>query len=104
MITISIDVTKLEKARIKEVTKRDGTTAKYVELVLFETPASQYGDYIVKQGITKEERLAKKDMPIIGNGKNLGGSAGPRLNPGGAGPVKHMQPPEPPPHDDDVPF
>ncbi len=69
MITLSIDVTLLDKHRFKRVTKKNGKEAVYAELVLFETPTSDYGDYIVKQGVTKEERQQKKDMPILGNGK-----------------------------------
>ena len=44
--------------------------ALYVDLVLFETPDSQYGDFIVKQQVTKEEREKKVAMPILGNAKN----------------------------------
>jgi hypothetical protein len=35
-----------------------------MDLVLFETPDSDYGDYMVKQRGDKGER-----MPILGNGK-----------------------------------
>lgn len=69
MIIASIDVTLLDKARFKEVTCKDGHVAKYCELVLIETPNGQYGDYMVKQGVTKEEREARIEMPILGNGK-----------------------------------
>jgi len=74
MITVSIDVTKIDKARLKEVKKRDGSTAKYLELVLIETPNGQYGDFMVKQGVTKEEREKRVEMPILGNGKIFGGN------------------------------
>jgi hypothetical protein len=40
-------------------------------LVLFETPDSEYGDYMVKQGLSKEDREAKVELPILGNGKTL---------------------------------
>lgn len=72
MITISIDVTLIDKARLKEFTRKNGNKAKFMELVLIETPDSEYGDYIVKQGVTKEEREARVEMPILGNGKNVG--------------------------------
>jgi hypothetical protein len=74
MITMSIDVTLIDKARLKEAKRRDGTPAKYLELVLIDTPNGQYGDYMVKQGITKEERERRIEMPILGNAKILGGN------------------------------
>ncbi len=98
MIIISVDVTKLDKERFKAVVKRDGTTAKYAELVLIDTPNGEYGDFMVKQGVTKEEREARKEMPILGNGKIVGSNRG--------GPsAKHSAPNEPEPADEDeVPF
>lgn len=68
MITLSIDVTKLDKSRFKRIAKKSGESAVYADLVMFETQ-SEYGDYIVKQQVTKEERAAKLEMPILGNGK-----------------------------------
>ena len=70
-ITISIDVTLLQKERFKTVTRKNGSTAKFAELVLVETPDGQYGDFMVKQSISKEEREAKVEMPILGNGRYL---------------------------------
>ena len=66
MITLSIDVTMLDKARFKEVTRKNGKVAKFCDLVLFETQ-SEYGDFIVKQSVPKSE--GKVEMPILGNGK-----------------------------------
>ena len=88
MITISIDVLLLEKARFKKVTKRNGQGATYCDLVLFETPNGEYGDYIVKQGVTKEERAARKEMPILGNGRII------YPNKGGGSSIKHTAPAE----------
>lgn len=73
MIALSIDVSKLDRNRIKEVRLKNGNLAKFLELVLIETPGGKYGDYMVKQGISKEEREAKVQMPILGNAKNVGG-------------------------------
>lgn len=70
MITLSIDVTLLEKARFKEVTRRNGKKAVFCDLVLMETPNSEHGDFIVKQSVSKEERQARVEMPILGNGKS----------------------------------
>lgn len=69
MITLSIDVTLLDKARFKEVTRKNGKVAKFCELVLIDTPNGPHGDFMVKQSITKEERAARLEMPILGNGK-----------------------------------
>ena len=69
MITISLDMTKIDETRIKPYTRKNGDQAEFLELVLIESPNSQYGDYIVKQGVTKEERMAGKEMPIIGDAK-----------------------------------
>ena len=74
MITLSVDVTLIDKSRLKEVTRANGKVAKFLELVLIDTPGGQYGDYMIKQGVTREEREARKEMPILGNGKILGGN------------------------------
>lgn len=70
MIKISINVTKLDKARF--VQGKNGT---YCNLVLFENKqADQYGnDYSVKQDCTAEERQGGVQMPYVGNGKTIGG-------------------------------
>lgn len=71
MILLSIDVTKLDKNRFKRVTLRNGNEAVYCDLVLFETrtPDTNGNTMIVKQSATKEERAAKTQLPIVGNGK-----------------------------------
>lgn len=58
-ISININVDKIDKARFFE-----GKKGRYLDLVLFETPESEYGDYMVKQRAEKGEK-----MPILGNGK-----------------------------------
>lgn len=72
MITCSIDVTQLDKARFKEVVRQNGKKAVFCELVLIETPNGKYGDWMVKQGLSKEDREAGVQLPILGNGKNAG--------------------------------
>ncbi len=72
MISISIDVTLLDKARFKKVTRKNGKEAVFCDLILFETPDSAYGDFMVKQSVTKEERETGVQLPILGNGKMLG--------------------------------
>jgi hypothetical protein len=58
-ISINVNVEKIDKKRFFE-----GKKGRYMDLVLFETPDSEYGDYMVKQ---RGERGEK--MPILGNGK-----------------------------------
>lgn len=62
-------MTKIDETRIKPYKRKNGEMAEFLEIVLIESPTSQFGDYIVKQGVTKEERMAGKEMPILGDGK-----------------------------------
>lgn len=79
-ISLSIDVTKLEKSRIVAGKKPrpDGTVGKYVDLVCFVDPtdAKEFNgkEYhgIVKQGSTKEERDSGLQLPILGNATIMG--------------------------------
>ncbi len=76
MITLSINTDKLDKSKIVR-----GEKGSYLDLVLIETPNGKYGDYLVKQGLSKEDRASKPDMPILGNAKILkpkGGNGGSR--------------------------
>ena len=67
MISIKINLSLLDKSRFFK-----GEKGTYCDLILIETPGGKYGDYICKQSVTKEEREAKVQLPILGNGKNLG--------------------------------
>ena len=67
MITLSIDVTKIDKSRL--FVGKKGT---YLDCVLIETPNSEYGDYMVVESVTKEEREQGKKGTILGNGKIVG--------------------------------
>lgn len=71
MITLSIDLLLLNKAKLKKMTRKNGAEACFLNLVLIETPNSEFGDYIVKQDSSKEEREAKTQMPILGNAKTI---------------------------------
>ncbi len=66
-ITGKIDVTKITKSRLFK-----GAKGTYLDIVLIETPNSQYGDYMIVESVTKEEREAGKKGPILGNAKILG--------------------------------
>jgi hypothetical protein len=71
MITVSIDVTKLDKSRFKAVTRKNGDKALFCDLILMPTPESEFGDYMVKQSLSKEDRENGVQLPILGNGKNV---------------------------------
>lgn len=71
MITLSIDVTLLDKTKFKHITRKNGNKAVFCDLVLFNAKDTKYGDYIVKQGVSKEDRAAGVNMPICGNGKKV---------------------------------
>ena len=58
-ISINVNVDKIDKKKF--VTGKKG---RYVDLVLWETPESEFGDYLVKQRGNVGDRL-----PILGNGK-----------------------------------
>jgi hypothetical protein len=58
-ISINVNIEKVDKERFFK-----GKKGRYMDLVLFETPDSEYGDYMVKQRGDKGEK-----MPILGNGK-----------------------------------
>jgi hypothetical protein len=68
MISVSINVTKIDKAHLYE-----GKQGKYLNLVLWETPDDKYGnDYRVVQGVSKEARAAGTKGAILGNAKIVG--------------------------------
>lgn len=99
VITISIDVTKLEKTRFKRVTKQNGQNAVYADIVLIPRQDDRGNDYMVVQGVTKEERDQGNRGPILGNGKIMGGKKQETKIP------KPAQGTETPPtEEDDVPF
>jgi hypothetical protein len=79
VIAIKIDVKQVDKTRL--FPSKDGGKKLYLDLILFENKngTDQYGnDGFVKQGQSKEERLAGKQTPIIGNWKHLGIKNGPQ--------------------------
>jgi len=66
MIALKIDVTKIDKSKLYK-----GQKGTYLSCVLIDTPESDYGDYMVVQETTKEEREAGIKGAILGNGKIL---------------------------------
>jgi len=67
MIAIQIDVKKIDKSRLFE-----GKKGTYLDVILIETPNSDYGDYMAVEQISKEEREAGKKGTILGNAKIIG--------------------------------
>lgn len=76
MIILSINLRKIDQSKCQN----HANGAKYCELVLIERDGTdKYGnDYMVVQGVTKEERLAGVKGEILGNGKNTGTAPKPR--------------------------
>lgn len=67
-IVAKIDVTKIDKAKLFK-----GEKGTYLDVVLVETPNSQYDqDYMVVQSVSKQEREAGVKGAILGNAKILG--------------------------------
>lgn len=64
MLTIKIDVTRIDKNRLFK-----GEKGVYLDAVLIETPNSDFADYMVKQSVSKEEREQGVEGNILGNAK-----------------------------------
>lgn len=97
MLTLKIDVTKIDKAALYK-----GTKGTYLSLALIPTPRSPYGDYMVVQDLGKEKRLAGIKGPILGNASEAS-SFRKKQQP----PAYNASPPEMPEDKDntpDVPF
>lgn len=80
ILTVKIDVTKINKDKLfVGKPKADGSTPKYLDLVLMETPDDKYGnDFRVVQSVSKEERAAGVKGAILGNAKWIGNASAPR--------------------------
>ena len=100
-ISVSIDVTKIDKERLFV-----GKKGKYLDVTLIETPNSQYDDdYMAVQSVTKEEREGGMQGAILGNGKIFGGERREPVQPSQFAPEPQPQPkPTPASVEDDVPF
>ena len=71
IINISIDLNLIDKTKIKEVTKKDGSKAKYLDVTIFtKDEKDKYGnDASMTLSQTKDERTAKTPYVYLGNGK-----------------------------------
>jgi hypothetical protein len=73
IISASIDVTKIDKNRLKEVTKKDGTKVKYLDIsIVVNDEQDKFGNICsISEGQTKEERESKAPKNYLGNGKRV---------------------------------
>ena len=55
--------------------EKQGQPARYLNLVLWETPNGQYGDYRVTEDLGKDARQSGEKGAILGNGKIRGQGA-----------------------------
>jgi len=66
LIKGSIDVLKINKDKLYT-----GKKGKYLNVVLIPTPNSDYGDWMIVEETTEEERKAGEKGTILGNAKVL---------------------------------
>ena len=66
MISLKIDVDKIDQERLYK-----GVKGTYLSAVLIPTPNSEYGDYMIVEDISYDERQAGKKGTILGNAKIL---------------------------------
>jgi hypothetical protein len=64
IISIKIDVTKVTKSKLYV-----GQKGTYLNCSLIPTPKSEYGDYMIVEDTTREEREGGEKGVILGNGK-----------------------------------
>lgn len=82
IINISIDLTKIDKSQIKEVTLKSGKVAKYLNLTLFENDeADKFGNICsLSLPQSEEQRNAKAPKIYVGNGKRVWADNKPKTN------------------------
>lgn len=71
-VNVSIDCLKIDKSRMKTVTKKDGSKAAYIDLTTYldTDKNSDFGDHgFISQQVKQEEREAGTQTPILGNCK-----------------------------------
>lgn len=99
ILRASIDVTLIDKDKLKSVTLKSGKSAKFLNVSMIPTPDSEYSSHVVLQDMGKNEAGEYNKGKIIGNvrrndDKPKSASAKPKAKAEG-----DYQPP-----DDDVPF
>ena len=71
MIKGMIDVSKIDKKRLYT-----GKKGAYLNFVFIETPESEYGDYMIVEDVSYDERLAGKRGTILGNARIVSKTGG----------------------------
>ena len=73
IISASIDITKITKSKTKEVKKKDGSIAKYLDIsIVVNDLEDQFGNICsISEGQTKDERESKATKNYLGNGKRV---------------------------------
>jgi len=73
IISASIDVTKIDKKRLREILKKDNTVAKYLDIsIVVNDEQDKFGNICsISEGQTKEERESKAPKNYLGNGKRV---------------------------------
>jgi hypothetical protein len=66
MISLRIDVSKIDKSRLFK-----GEKGTYLDCVLIETTNNKYNDWMIKESQSKEEREAGREAAILGSGKTI---------------------------------
>ena len=89
MIKGSINVSLVNRDRLFQ-----GKKGKYLNIVLIETPNSEYGDFMISEDVSKEERAKGVKGTILGNAKVFNkGSGKPTNAPGRAVAAKEEEDP-----------
>ena len=71
IFTASIDVSKISKSKIKEITLKNGNKAKFLQVsIVVNDEIDQFGNILsISEGQSQEERTAKTPKNFLGNGK-----------------------------------
>jgi len=63
----SIDLNLIDESRLEKVIRKNGKEGRFLNIVIFETPTSEYGTHLIKQEQSITEAEQNIFMPIIGN-------------------------------------
>jgi len=98
-LTVKVNLDNINRDRLYK-----GKKGTYLDLVLFNTPESEYGeDFVVRQDLGKEAREQGEQQPILGNAKAWAlGEGEPAKKEGGGG--QNLAPSKPARSSDDLPF
>lgn len=91
-IELDIELTKIDKRKITEKNGR-----KFYKMTAIETPDGKYGQWMIVEKQSNEEREARTKGTILGNGKNYGWGEGTQGS-SGASPTSKA------PSTDDLPY